>query len=573
MTERNERLSLSGDGFAPAPEGKTPIGYVVGGSLKDGLLVRLTVPASTIREGGFVVIEANGINYYGLAVNFSLRSSDLRFSLERAEARYPAALAQLLTDKTLYTEMEVMMCLMQEVGMAIEDPAYQSAEKVSVVPGPVKTIPPHHAPVFLATKYDVAEVFQPKGKNACGFVIGSTREQGHPVHLDMKRFVERSSGIFGATGSGKSYLTRMILAGMIQSRQAVTLVFDMHSEYSYGDVSPDTGQKVLGLKDKLPRNVVVAGLGKGMMIGANKVDLDLIFRYRDVEPRDVEMLYAELNLRDTTGTTLHQLWNSFRGEWFERFMNMDLSDDGELVQWTKNAGVNEQAARGLRSKLVKLYDKPYFQKVVDENPVDGIVEKLMKGQSVILSFGKYDSDLDYLFVTNILTRKIREKWEQMTNEGYQDPSKKPVPLVIALEEAHKLLSPEMASQTSFAVIAREMRKYSVTLLIIDQRPSKIYDEVMSQLGTRVTGWLGDDSDISAVLSGLAGRDRLRGMLSRLQPKEEVLLMGYGVPMPMPIRSRRYDKKFWSELLGEPEADPTERELPGAVGRSKKNVLW
>ena len=31
-------------------------------------------------------------------------------------------------------------------------------------------------------------------------------------------------------------------------------------------------------------------------------------------------------------------------------------------------------------------------------------------------------------------------------------------------------------------------------------------------GTRISGWLGDEDDIHAVLSGLAGRDALRGML-------------------------------------------------------------
>jgi DNA helicase HerA-like ATPase len=93
-----------------------------------------------------------------------------------------------------------------------------------------------------------------------------------------------------------------------------------------------------------------------------------------------------------------------------------------------------------------------------------------------------------------------------------------------------------------------MRKYYVTLLIIDQRPSQIYDEVMSQLGTRVTGWLGDGDDIQSVLTGLAGRDSLRGMLARLQPKEEVLMLGWGVPMPILVRSRRYDDAFWEQVL-------------------------
>jgi uncharacterized protein len=142
----------------------------------------------------------------------------------------------------------------------------------------------------------------------------------------------------------------------------------------------------------------------------------------------------------------------------------------------------------------------------------------------------------------------------MTNAFRGGSAPEPRPLVVALEEAHKLLNREMAGQTTFSTIAREMRKYYVTLLVIDQRPSQIYDEVMSQLGTRVCGWLGDDDDIGATLSGLASRDALRGMLARLQPKEEVLLLGWGVPMPILVRSRRYDAGFWKSIKSAKKGD-------------------
>jgi uncharacterized protein len=95
---------------------------------------------------------------------------------------------------------------------------------------------------------------------------------------------------------------------------------------------------------------------------------------------------------------------------------------------------------------------------------------------------------------------------------------------------------------------------------VDQRPSQIHDEVMSQLGTRISGWLGDEDDIHAVLSGLSGREALRGMLARLQPKEEVLLLGWGVPMPLPVRSRRYDDVFWQDLLGKKDKPSMEKNL-------------
>jgi uncharacterized protein len=285
-----------------------------------------------------------------------------------------------------------------------------------------------------------------------------------------------------------------------------------------------------------------------------------------IQPEDIELLTRELNLKETTPTTLEALVTSFGREgWFKAFKQMRSgaqveSEDGKRVPapdsvaaWANETGINVMAAEGLHSKLRRVFNLDY---VVEQPASDGIgeaIKALEGGQHIILSFGQHESDLDYLLVTNLLTRRIRAAWETRTNLFRTTGKDEPRPLVIVVEEAHKLLNREMAAQTTFSTIARELRKYYVTLLIIDQRPSQIYDEVMSQLGTRISGWLGDEDDLRAVLSGLAGRDALRGMLARLQPKEEVLLLGWGVPMPLPVRSRRYDERFWEELLGRRES--------------------
>jgi hypothetical protein len=306
----------------------------------------------------------------------------------------------------------------------------------------------------------------------------------------------------------------------------------------------------------------VVGLGRKSTIRGKTPDLTLEINESDIQPADIELLARELNLRDTTSTTLDALIHSFgAANWFSEFKKMvvgatETDGDGKKVPapdsvafWANQVGVNVAAAEGLRSKLGRVFTRPYIvEESAGVDPLKHVIEALQAGQHVILSFGDYESDLDYLLVSNLLTRKIRDAWEESTNDFRSHGKAEPRPLVIAVEEAHKLLNREMASQTSFSTIAREMRKYYVTLLIIDQRPSQIYDEVMSQLGTRVSGWLGDESDVAAVLSGLAGRDALRGMLARLQPKEEVVLLGWGVPMPILVRSRRYDQKFWDELL-------------------------
>jgi hypothetical protein len=560
------------------------VGYVVGGGLKENLHVRLMIPAHEVQEGGFVVIESGDWLYYGLVTDLQLGSTDPRFADEQSETRLPPALARLLHGQTLFTNLEVLPALMLERGPQPGTPEYtrwreaiDAGLRDAPRPLPVKTIPPHHAPLRLASAGDIAEIFG-KAEKSGNFVIGYTREQGHPVCLDLDKFVQRSSGIFGATGTGKSFLTRILLAGLIHYNRASVLVYDMHNEYGFDDTASDTGQRVIGLRSKFASRLRVVGLGQGALIRNQPPDFNLEIAKRDILPADIEMLTPELNLKETTPTTLDALWVEFGPSWFGAFQSMEngavIEDENgkkfpapnSVAAWANRAGVNVMAAEGLYSKLGRLFHKPY---IVDHPAADNmgeIIKALEAGQHIVLSFGDYETDLDYLLVSNLITRRIRQVWEGRTNDFRSRGEKEPRQLVIVVEEAHKLLNREMAGQTTFSTIAREMRKYYVTLLIVDQRPSQIHDEVMSQLGTRVSGWLGDEDDIHAVLSGLAGREALRGMLARLQPKEEVLLLGWGVPMPLPVRSRRYDNNFWEELLGKASAKKrTESDILADLG--------
>ena len=565
-----------------------PVGYVVGGGLKENLRVRLTVSPQEVQEGSFVVIRSNEWQFYGLVTDLQLGSTDPRFADEQSEARFPAGVAALLHGQTLYTNLEVLPALMREIGPELGAPDYKQrmAEFARKYPGgqspllPIKTVPSHHAPVRRAHAGDVADIFGDPADPG-QFIVGYTREQGHPVCIDLKKFVLRSSGIFGATGTGKSFLTRILLAGLIHYNQASVLVLDMHNEYAYDDTSSDSNLGVDGLKKHFAALVRVVGLGRGSTIRGQRPDFDLEIGERDIMPSDVEMLTRELNLKETTPTTLDALYREFGSDWFHKFKAMlpgetvedengkKVPSNGSVEYWARQAGVNELAAAGLHSKLGRVFNRKYVVEKPAADSLGEIIRSLDAGKHVILSFGENESDLDYLLVANLLTRRIRDVWELRTNtfrsQGRSHGAKEPRSLVIVLEEAHKLLNREMAAQTAFSTIARELRKYYVTLLIIDQRPSQIYDEVMSQLGTRISGWLGDEDDIQAVLSGLAGRDALRGMLARLQPKEEVVLLGWGVPMPLPVRSRRYDDRFWQELLGHRAARPTESQILGELG--------
>ena len=119
--------------------------------------------------------------------------------------------------------------------------------------------------------------------------------------------------------------------------------------------------------------------------------------------------------------------------------------------------------------------------------------------------------------------------------------------IVNRDAAHKFLNPQAARQTIFGVIAREMRKYYVSLLVVDQRPSGIDQEIISQIGTKIVAQLNDEKDIQAVLTGVNGAQALRSILASLDTKKQALLLGHAIAMPVVVQTREYDEKFYRAM--------------------------
>jgi DNA helicase HerA-like ATPase len=154
-----------------------------------------------------------------------------------------------------------------------------------------------------------------------------------------------------------------------------------------------------------------------------------------------------------------------------------------------------------------------------------------------------------MLVANVITRRIHRRWVEQTEQftRSKNAADKPRQLMITIEEAHKFLNPATARQTIFGTIARELRKYSVTLLVVDQRPSSIDADVMSQLGSRITALLNDEKDIDAVFTGVSGSSSLKSVLSSLDSRQQAMVLGHAVPMPVVVRTRPYDNAFYAAV--------------------------
>ncbi len=523
----------------PAHNRAEKLGIVVGGSLAGGLEVKLD--RDTIIEGlavgSYVTITGQTTRkFIGLITDIALDAVDdtVRKSPPNLDN---ALLAKIYRGGAVYGTLRVQPHLVLETGNA--------------EPRPVKTVPAHFALVCRATPAEVQAIFasQQGEDTAHPYTIGSSLEDEKlKININLDRLTERSTAVFGRSGTGKTFLTLPLLASVIQQKVASALIFDMHNDYGT-TLKGDKNKKLPGLKKlaSISNRVIVVTLDEQSALARkSQPEFALKISFDKIEPEDLESLKAVLSLSDVQANALYLLKNKFKADWLQKLM-ADEADDDIRALFDGNK-VTESTYFAIQRKLGRLLHKLEF---LTENPAQNFVERIIgyltRGDSVVIEFGRYGNDLPaYVFVANYITRRIHARYVEMKESAEGGGGAEPHKLVIVIEEAHKFLEPAVAEHTIFGTIARELRKYNVTLLIVDQRPSQIDSEVMSQIGTRITCALSDEKDIAAVFTGISGAQTLKHVLASLDSKQQALLMGHAVPMPVVVRTASYDEAKQSE---------------------------
>jgi len=542
------------------------LGRVIGGSLAEGLVVKLDprIAIEGLAVGRYVVIYGYRRRFFGMITDIRLDSVNPDLARMPPDPEDPL-IREMVAGIGVFGQIHVQPMLVLEEN----DP----------LPRPVKTVPAHFSPVYEATEEEVHAIFRPrvKGREERYFVIGEPLDMpGVRIPLNLDRFVERSSGVFGKSGTGKTFLTRLLLAGVIYHNTSVALIFDMHNEYGWS--APGEGGHVPGLK-QLPgcfSRVAIATLDEeSSRRRSSRYDLVVRIGYDQIEPEDVELLRGVIGLSEVQIGALYMLRRRLGRDWLRILLEEDREFAGEneneeetetdpLADLVERDLITSSTLGALQRKLGLFHRFRFLVPQASEDAAQAILSRVLEGQSVVLEFGRYGNDMAaYVLVANYLTRRIHAEYVRRKEAALGDSSREPPHLVIVVEEAHKFLQPGIAEHTVFGTIARELRKYNVTLLIVDQRPSQIDSEVLSQIGTRVLCLLDHEEDVRAALSGISGASRLREVLARLETKQQALLLGHAVPMPVVVRTRDYDASFLEELArGEKEefADLAEKYL-------------
>ena len=536
----------------PSPEALAEarhLGIVVAGSLSRGLAVKLDRSAVVegMAVGRYVVIRGQtGRRFFSIITDVALDSTNPAIEKSPPDTT-DEFLSRVYQGTSTFGRLDVSP-------MLVLDPPGEAGDgrEAGVEPRPVKTVPAHFSPVYEATEEDVDRVFGAEGEGH--FYVGTPLDMENVrVHLDLQRLVERSSGVFGKSGTGKTFLTRTLLAGIIKQRTAVNLIFDMHNEYGWE--TQGEGYRVKGLRQLFPGGQVsVMTLDpESSQRRKSKVDFTVRIGYNQIEPEDVEMLGGLMGLTETQVGALFYLRRRLGNAWIEKLLAEGEADDAsegptELDTLLEEGKLHGGTLGAIQRRLGLFRRFDFLVPRAHEDVVGKIMEYLDREVNVVLEFGRYGSHLEaYILVANYLTRRIHERYVKRKEAALGNQAAEPKALVITIEEAHKFLDPAIARQTIFGTIARELRKYNVTLLVVDQRPSGIDEEVMSQIGTRVTALLDNEADIRAVLTGVSGASELRQVLARLDTRQQALILGHAVPMPVVVQARPYGPELYAEV--------------------------
>ncbi len=357
--------------------------------------------------------------------------------------------------------------------------------------------------------------------------FGTLRGFEYEVPLDFKLLVEKPYGLFGRTGIGKSILNKILCLFILKHQVSQLLLFDMQGEY--GMVSRADGTK--GLAWYFLERIQIYRLSEvnkeeKMVDGAEQ-----FFIYKD-NINSGDIIASAQTLNEPSINTLIQIENLMR--------KGDIAFDN-LLDAIKNIDpkpydINKLTLNALRNRTIRFERYEFLRNRGEskrEDSLEHMFTKLQEDKSIVVDFGKYGINTHlYLFIANMITRRLYNMYSQKEDESDLPP------LVVVVEEAHKFLKPGVIHHTIFDRIARETRKFQLTLAFVDQRPSQIDEEVYSQIANTFVMHMIDDKDIKRVVQTLPDSKKWRSVISGLQ-KKQCFVRGDAVAVPSIIEVLDY----------------------------------
>ena len=359
-----------------------------------------------------------------------------------------------------------------------------------------------------------------------------------PARINLDSFLARHSALLGQTGTGKSWTVASMLQKIAKYPQACTVLLDLHGEYThaFGDnadvISADdielpywlmNTEELLGLMidTSEPESANQAAKFKEMLqtakqdhrenkqLGIAKITIDTpVYFDLDAIVNDMGQLDRQ-TMQGSAGAVIH-------GPLYGQFTGMLVRTEGRM--------------RDKRYDMI-FHPKTYNTSASMEDLFRRLLGKTKEGgkRVVVLDISPIPFDVRTSII-GLLLRCFYDfaYWHKRTTG-------KPFPLALFCDEAHLYLNdkdPAMGpSRRAAERIAKEGRKYGVSLNVVSQRPREVSATILSQCNSFICLRITNPEDQQYVKSLLP--DSTRGIVDMFNNlrRGECIVLGDSVLMP------------------------------------------
>ena len=383
-------------------------------------------------------------------------------------------------------------------------------------------------------------------ENAPTFKIGKYAGYDVEAYLDGNKFYQRHSCIIGNTGCGKSETVTKIVEETAKLPGANLVIFDIHGEYSelsyvdsikMGEVPfpiwmlgfADMAANVLKVKED--STVVMSALRKAYYGCANKI-------LRPNEGKPVRFDYIEI--RD------------FLRSLNEQIVITGYAKDGDAK--TAKGEYNGKLSGVINTMQNLLNDKRYSFLFSGEpqSYLTDFLNRIMGGEKPVknIDLSGIPHDIAVLIIGSI-TKLIY---------NIQIMQKDARPITLVCDEAHVYIPTDFQLSAAqrrmveiFENIAKEGRKFGITLFVASQMPSELNKTIMAQCANYIVMKLNNENDKSMIKGMMpAGSADVIETTTMFSPGD-CLVVGDACPIPLKIhvelaKERPQSKTidFWKE---------------------------
>ena len=391
----------------------------------------------------------------------------------------------------------------------------------------VSVFPSIESPVFIATAEDLAQVYAPRG--TASVPVGTIYQASSvPAYLRIDDLMGKHFSIVGTTGSGKSCAVATILRAVIDHNpNAHVMLLDPHNEYACA----------------FAERAVVLGPDHGLHLPYWLFNFDelaeivLAAERLDTEQRKI-LSEAVLSAKQANFSKIG-LDKSGSVDTPVPYRMSDVLSHLDRGMGALNRPESVTAFQTVKSRILALqndsrYAFVFGQSLSLRDEMSDILSNLFR----IPVNGKPITILDISAVPSEVLNVVVSLVCRLTFD-FAMWSEQTIPITIVCEEAHRYAPRDKElgfepAKRALSRIAKEGRKYGVSLCVVTQRPSDLAPSLLSECNTMFALRMTNHDDQDILRDSLS--EASHGLMNFLPALRngEAIAVGEGVSMPMRI---------------------------------------